>query len=440
MRFNFLKKREIAKIPKKPGIYCFKNGGRKFLYIGKAINLRERVKNHFQRPTTPWERLTLLRQGFGGQEKIGYIKTDSEIEALILEANLIKKYQPKYNVIWRDDKNYFFVGVTKEDFPTVFITHQPKSKILNTKFIGPFVEGRALKQTLGVLRKIFPFRTCKPYSGKPCLFYQLGRCPGPCLLGSKSAKEIPGFEQKIKKDSKRNIKNLTKILEGKKSEVEENLKREMKKMSKIEDFEKAAKIRDQINSFKKVLSRSRILETIAIPENNWVKTAKEIKGILNKKESISRIEAYDISNIQGKEATGAMVTFINGRPDKNLYRKFKIKSIAKPNDLAMLREILERRIKHSEWGFPDLILIDGGIGQLKTALLVKNQNKNIKKIKMISLAKKHNELFIEGKKKPILLKNVPREIFNLILQLRDEAHRFAISYHKKLRAKALLEG
>jgi len=341
-KFKFLAKNKISNLPKTPGIYAFKKG-RKFLYIGKAINLKERVKQHVE----------LL----GLAEQLAYIETKSEVEALILEAKLIKKYQPKYNTAWKDDKNYFYVGVTKEEFPRVFITHQPrkirnsnieirnKSQIQNSKsrktvsdfvlrasdfeWVGPFVNGRELKQKLKELRKIHPYRTCKTLPKKPCLWFHLNKCLAPCLLRSR------------------------------------------------------------------------------------------------------RIEAYDISNIQGQQATGSMVTFINSRPDKNLYRLFKIKMENKPNDTAMLKEVLQRRLKHKEWGLPDLLLIDGGKAQLNAAL-------SVTKIPVMALAKKKNELYLKGQQKPVLLENLPREIFNLILQLRDEAHRFARNYHLKLRKKALL--
>ena len=321
MKFKYLTKDKISQLPESPGIYAFIKRKR-FLYIGKAINLRKRVKSHFQRPA--------YRDNFfiNCVSRIGYIKADSEIKALILEAKLIKKYQPKYNVAWRDDKNYFYIGITKELFPRIFITHQTrikdkKSKLKN-KFIGPFVNGKKLKEKLKELRKIYPYRTCENLPRKPCLWYHLNQCPAPCLFKSK------------------------------------------------------------------------------------------------------RVEAYDISNIQGKNATGSMVTFINGKPDKNFYRRFKIKFSNKPNDVAMIKQVLLRRFNHPEWGLPDLILIDGGKTQLNAAL-------SATKIPAIALAKKRNELYMKNLEKPVLLKDLPREVFNLILQLRDEAHRFAKKYHLKLR-------
>lgn len=437
-KFKFVSKDKIPKLPKEPGVYAFKND-KKILYIGKAANLKERVKNHFQQPG--YRDYLFLDK----VEKIGYIKTNSEIEALILEANLIKKYRPKYNVVWRDDKNYFFVGVTKEDFPRVFWTHQTKLRTSNlerrTKFVGPFVDGKALKQALKILRKVFPYRSCFKILNRPCLWYHLNRCPAPCLLKSKFIKEIPPDSLKIKNVSQRNAKNLIKILKEGKNPVLKELKKEMRLASKNQDFEEAAKIRDQIEALERVMENAKIFEPLNYPQliGQWEIVEEKLKKILKIKKKISRIEAYDVSNIQGFEATGSMVTFIDGFPDKSLYRKFKIKFVEKPNDVAMIKEILSRRLKHSEWGFPDLILIDGGKAQLNAALEVKNRESEIRNIKIIALAKKENKLYIEDQKNPILLKNLPREIFNLILKIRDEAHRFAIFYHKKLREKVLFK-
>jgi len=244
--------------------------------------------------------------------------------------------------------------------------------------------------------------------------------------------------EKIKKECQKNAKNVFQIFQGEKTQVLKNLKKEMKEASKLQDFERAAKMRNQIEALEKILANAKIFEP-QLPQSDWQRIQEILKGILKSKRGISRIEAYDVSNIQGQLATGSMVIFVNGLPDKNFYRKFKIKISGKPNDIVMLKEILARRLKHPEWPYPGLMLIDGGKAQLSAALNCKLQIANCKLIKVVALAKKKNELFIEGQKNPILLKTLPRENFNLILQLRDEAHRFAISYHKKLREGALFE-
>jgi excinuclease ABC subunit C len=423
-KFKYLKKEGVGQLPKTSGVYFFKRV-KKFLYIGKASNIRERVRNHFQQST--YRDNLFINQ----VSKVGYLKTNSEIEALILESNLIKKYQPRYNVVWRDDKNYFYVGITKDEYPAIFITHQIRGE---AKFVGPFVDGKSLKATLKILRKVFPYRTCKTLPKRPCLWYQLNRCPAPCLLKSKLAEQIPTVRVRTKREVQRNAKNLYQILQGKKNQVLKNLKKEMAKASKEERFEEAAKIRDQIESLEKVLVNAKIFELEKPIEKTWLNLREILQKILKTKKRITRIEAYDVSNIQGKEAAGSMVTFIKGLPNKNFYRRFKIKIATKPDDIAMIKECLRRRFKHLEWGLPDLILIDGGKAQLNAARkVIKN------KIPLISLAKKENKLFIWNKKSLIMLKKLPREIFNLILQLRDETHRFAISYHKILRERSLFK-
>jgi excinuclease ABC subunit C len=425
-KFKFINKNKISRLPKSPGIYAF-FGKKEIFYIGKAIDIKERIKSHFQQPSYKDEVF------LGKIDKIGIIRTVSEIEALILEANLIKKYQPRFNVVWRDDKNYFYVCFTKENFPRVFISHQiPKNNYLN-KCVGPFVDGAALKQTLKILRKTFPYRSCKFLPKKPCLWYQLKRCPAPCLLKNNLAEQIPDISKKTKEESQRNISDVIKIFEGRKEKLLRDLEKKMKEAAKSKNYEKAGRIRDQINSLEKIMAHRMFLEEEK-DSFNWEKTRDSLQFVMNDKKDFYRIEAYDISNFQGKEATGALVVFIKGKPDKNLYRKFKIKfSKDKPDDIKMLKEVLKRRLKHKEWPSPDLILIDGGKGQLNLAV---KEIKN-KKINIVALAKKNNELFLPYKKKPILLKKMPPEFSNLIIQARDEAHRFAIEYHRKLRENKL---
>jgi len=422
-KFRYLNRKDISKLPKSAGVYSFSDGKKTLLYIGKAGNIKERVKNHFQQPSCR-DNLYIDRV-----KKIGWVKTDSEIEALILEAELIKKRRPDYNIIWKDDKNYFYVGITKEDFPRVFITHQPKDDRGFALLIGPFVDGRALKETLRILRKVFPYRSCSQLPKHACLWYQLDRCPAPCLFQSNLARQIEGglASLKFKKEYQRNIKNLAEILRGKKLHILKEMEKEMKKLSRKEKFEEANKIKNQIYSLKRVFSHARIFElSEAKPPS--------IKGWPYK-----RAEAYDVANIQGSAATGSMVVFTNGLPDKSQYRKFKIKMENKPNDVAMIKEVISRRLKHSEWPCPDFILIDGGKAQLNAAkeALSKLPKKEVEKIKVTALAKKNNGLFVGDKKGVVLLKNTPREFSSIILQMRDEAHRFARAYHHKLREVAL---
>ena len=430
-RFKFLPKSEMNNLPKTAGVYCFASskpkgeGGFDVIYIGKAINIQNRVKNHFQQPSY---RDDLFMDKV---EKIGFLETGSEIEALILEANLIKKHQPKFNVVWRDDKNYFYVALRQaQGRPYIFVTHQPFGKLRadqneKTEYIGPFVEGTALKNTLRFLRRAFPYYTSAKHPKNKCTWCHLGLCPGP----------NPNL-----KEYKKNIKKLALILKGKRNAVLNSLKKEMNKLSKESKFEEAAKKRDEISNLQQVMAHAGVIE----PEKEkndvgWQNTQKILKGLIGLEKEPSRIECYDVSNIQGKFATGSMVVFVDGKPDKSQYKKFKIRLQDTPNDIAMLEETLERRFSHPEWKYPETILIDGGIAQLNIAIKTKDQNTTAKEIKVISIAKRDKSLYIEGKEKPILLKTLPREIYNLILQLDDEAHRFAIAYHKKLRSRDLLK-
>lgn len=458
-KVNQVTLKQILSLPKTPGVYFFYGSTslprvkNEIIYIGKAINISDRVKNHFQQPSY---RDTLF---IDKVTKIGLIETGSEIEALILEANLIKKYQPKFNVVWRDDKNYFYVAVAinNNKMPYVYITHQPRNETWNmparqsfgaggkhgtkrikTEYVGPFVEGTALKKTLKFLRRVFPFYTSLRHPKTKCTWCHLNLCPGP----------EPDLQEYWK-----NIKKLILILKGKRKSVLNSLKKEMQALSKESKFEEAGKVRDKMHALEQVMAHAKVINQDQISEKQWEATQDSLRELLDIKGAIERIECYDISNIQGKSATGSMVVFFKGRPDKSQYKKFRIRMKQEPNDIAMLKEVLTRRFNHPEWKYPEVILIDGGKAQLNVAITARDKRKAIsdlsaqagKKqatrsfIKVISIAKGRQELFIENKKQPIPLKNLPQEIYNLIKYLDDEAHRFAITYHKKLRRKALLK-
>lgn len=439
----------MESLPKTAGVYLF-YAGKEIIYIGKAINLRDRVKNHFMQPT--YKDSVFV----GSITKIDFINTDSEIEALVLEAQLIKKQLPKFNVVWKDGKNYFYVAVTKGSRPIVFITHQKNN--LNTKYIGPFIEGNSLKKVLKFLRRVFPYYTTERHPKMKCTWCHLDLCPGP----------TPNLAE-----YKKNIKKLELILEGKRKTVFYALKKEMAALATQNKFEEAGKLRDKMQALQQVMAHTHVIgnEKDKFASNNvndekWIQTQKIFQGILGLKTPISKIECYDISNIQGKFAVGSMVVFVNGRPDKSQYKKFKIRVADfgdtnlqitsestnkrnyelvenKPNDIAMLEQVLTRRLNHPEWGYPEIMLIDGGIAQLNIALKVKSQNAKFKG-KVISIAKGKRELLIEptspagrGTAK-IPLKNLPQDIYNVIVALDDEAHRFAVTYHKKVRKRALL--
>lgn len=378
----------INTLPKTAGVYLFWDSIEP-IYIGKAINIKDRVKNHFFQPTYK-DDLYIEKV-----EKITFIETDSEIEALVLESQLIKKHQPKFNSVWRDDKNYFYVAVENPKCPIIYITHQRKSP--NTKYIGPFVEGNALKKTLKFLRKVFPYYTTAKHPKNACTWCHLGLCPGP----------NPNLA-----DYKKNIKKLSLILEGKRKTVLYSLKKEMAGLSLQNKFEEAAKVRDKISALEQVMAHTHVIEdqkpkNQSLTNEKWIKTEKLLQEILQTQKPISKIECYDISNIQGTQAVGSMVVFVNGAPDKSQYKKFKIKMENKPNDIAMLGEVLARRLAHPEWGYPQVMLIDGGIAQLNIGIKSKNASPATKSIKIISIAKGKRELLVEGQKTHIPLKKLP---------------------------------
>ncbi|MBI2451081.1 MAG: GIY-YIG nuclease family protein [Parcubacteria group bacterium] len=421
-------KLQAKKAPKKTGVYFFKNKQGKTLYVGKAANLKNRLSSYFNQELEPFRRELIFQA-----KKIDWQEEDSEIEALIKEVKLIKKLKPLFNVALRDDKNYFFIAITKENFSRIFITHRPRGDA-SARYIGPFTEGRPLKIALNVLRRIFPFRTCKNKFIKFCFHYHLGLCPA---HGQKENENI------VKKLYKENVKNLTLIFQGKKKQVLKNLKNDLKNEIKKEEFEKAAEIRDRINALESVLAHKKVIEDFKINNNLRIfKAENEFKKIFG--EAVGkffRIEGYDIAHFQGEASCGAMVVFENGQPKKSDYRIFKLKRTAKADDPGGIKEILERRFRHSEWPYPDLILIDGGQTQLAAALVVSLRMFNAK-IPIIALSKnprhrnrRGGEIYFSDFRKPIKIENLSAPLADLFLCVRDEAHRFVNSYHRKLRGK-----
>ncbi len=366
-------KQKIKELPKGPGVYVFKDRGGGILYIGKAKELQKRVKSHFQSRAGFFGKNILLRA-----KDIDWIETDSEREALILEQQMIKRFQPRFNIEWQDGKNYFFVGITQEDFPRIFITHQRKA---GARYLGPFVQGRELKKFLKEIRKIMPYRSCRILPKQPCLYYDLGLCLAPCL----------------------------------------NKRRKKKYQKMIETFKVLLEIYLGRDSPPHQTGAERLWRS------NWRSRPPLWCGG-------KRIEGYDISNISGTMTVGSMVVFEKTRPKKSDYRKFRIKRVKGQNDVKALREVLLRRMRHSEWNMPDLILLDGGKGQLSAARKID--------IPVIALAKRKKysgKLFSLFSKNFVLIDNLPENIKNLFLQVRDEAHRFAVTFHKKRRKKHLLE-
>lgn len=414
--------KKLNSLPKSPGVYLFYGKRKKLLYIGKASSLYSRVRSYFQKSANHSPAKTMM---VGEIVTFETKDTDTEIEALLLEANLIKKYQPPYNVLMRDDKSYAYIEITNEEFPTIKIVRQLNKE---GRYFGPFTDMRAIREALKVLAKIFKWRPekCKPHAGRPCFDFQIGRCPGTCV----DAVNITEYKKKIRK--------IIWFFEGKKGKVVSEVKKELRAAKKGKDEEKIVELEYQLFSLEKVLSHAHMISVIEKYETD----AKELSRLVKVGKPLTRIEGYDISNIYGKQAVGSMVVFKEGEPDKKEYRKFKMVIEGIPNDFAMMKEMLDRRFnRYAEssnkeiWPIPDLIIIDGGKGQLNIATrILKKYNLDIPHI---SLAKRDEEIFFPGEKNPLKLPKASPAL-HLVQRVRDESHRFAITYHRSVRSKRTL--
>jgi len=370
-------KKQAKKLPLSPGVYQYLNAHNEILYIGRATNLRRRVLQYFQSDIEP-----RIAEMISVAKKIKYFKTDSVLEAIILEANLIKKYWPKYNIKDKDNRSFVWLVFTEGDYPKPLIVRERELNKFPTnqfKVFGPFTSANLLKESLRLLRRIFPYSTCKPNSGKPCFDYQINLCPGICL-----GKITPIEYQK-------NIKFLMMIFAGKKK------------------------------SLLKQLAKSNPQAAIALKHINDVSLISQNELIANNRFP-NRIEAYDVSHFSGKETVGAMVVFVNGVADKSSYRLFNINTVSN-NDLLALQEMISRRIKHTEWPLPDLFLIDGGKPQidfLSQVFIKLNISKPI-----IGISKLSGDKLVFPTKTSKNIKELAEQLKPILLQARDEAHRFS---------------
>ncbi len=541
---------KLENLPRLPGVYLFKDKNKKVIYVGKALVLRHRVRSYFQSGRIDDPKLQRLRSKIHDLETI---VTDSEIEALILEANLIKEYKPRYNVNLKDDKSFPYIRVTNEPYPRIF----PTRRIINdgSKYFGPYTDVRSMRELLKTIKRIFPIRSCnlnlteetiRAGKFKVCLNYHIKKCMGPCegLIDQQEYGQI--------------VKNIIDFINGKDRMVVEQLTQQMNRYAESLQFEKAARVRDQINAIKdfqykqkvitpepidrdlfaiyaedndacavmfkvrqgRVIGRQhfyldgvegetmdRVLSHILLrfymhadfipneiylpiqleesatiaqwlseksgspvhlmfpqrgekakllkmAEQNAKLLLEELKlQKLKDKEYVPhsvkalqrdlrlakpplRIEAFDISNIHGTDATASLVTFVNGQPRKSDYRRFRIRTKATPDDFAMMAEAIERRYRRvlaQQEPLPDLILVDGGKGQLSAAQAALARL-NLAEQPVIALAKRLDEVFVPGASEP---QNIPKTSsgLRLLQQIRDEAHRFAIEYHRKLRGR-----
>jgi excinuclease ABC subunit C len=542
---------KLKSIPPNPGVYIMKDADDKVLYVGKAISLSNRVRGYFQASAKPH---ALTPSMIPYIRDIDFIITDNEIEALILENNLVQKHKPKYNIKLKDDKRYPYLKVTSEDFPRIAMTRNLEKD--GSKYFGPYVHAKATRQTIKEITKAFPIRSCNldltegKLNHRPCLNYHIGRCLAPCA----------GF---VSKDECQEVaKNVCSFLRGSGEQVLKSLNEKMMSASVNLEFERAAQIRDRINNIQQILEKQKISSsdgedqdvvsfyqkdddvcvmlfmvrggklqdqehfflsgtesstpieiltafieqyyheasfvpkmiilqndvempqaiekwlsekrgsavTLHIPQKgkklDMVELAqKNAKSILEREKTLtvykkddnpalmglrevlslprqpSRIDCFDISNLGGNLAVGSMVVFQDGVPNKSEYRRYRIKTVQGQDDFAMIKEVISRRIRSSlagETPFADLMIVDGGKGQLNIALEVLKDANLDGKQPIIGLAKKFEHIFMPGKSEPLILDD-HSPILHLLQRIRDEAHRFAITYHKKLRQRTLTE-
>jgi len=431
-------KRLIALSPTESGIYRFQDIDKKDIYIGKAASIKKRLASYLRATDSR------IKKILSGAKYLSFVKTESDIEALILESQLIKQKRPKFNIMLRDDKQYFYIVFSNDEFPKITLTHQIENWKLKTgNCIGPFTDGSALKATLKYLRNIFPYCTCKQDHHNFCLNYHIGKCVGFCCL-KESKENIIANREEIKKQYQQNIKAIKDILNGQKTSLVRELQKEMSSAGKEHDFGRAIDLRKKLERLERVFYNAKVIKHSEILKSH----NSELPKLLKINKPIIKIEGYDISNIQGKHATGSMVTFVNGIPDKNLYRKFKISpNFAKTNsggqakhgDTQMLQHILERRLNHTEWPFPDLILIDGGKAQVNAVLsTLKEMGVTLPVVGMLK-NDKHigHQLVTQKRKQPLSLSKLTESDKNLLLNIDTEAHRFAISYYRQIHRKSI---
>lgn len=404
-------KKIIAAAPDASGVYIMKDSSGKILYIGKAKSLKKRLTSYLSRELA--DRTQAL---MANVTDIELRLTPTEALALVLEAALVHQHQPKYNVMLRDDKSFPFVKITNEEFPAICVVRKKESD--GAAYFGPYTSAKLLREALIVIRRHFPYRSCKTLPKKACIYYRIGLSPAPCI-GKISKREYV-----------RTLENISLILEGRTDSLIRKLGLAMKQKAKEHKFEEAAAIRDQIAAL------SEIGPMQAGPYAT--KELEDLKNLIGLKRLPERIEAFDISNVSGKEACGSMVSFYKGSPDKNNYRRFKIKTVEGIDDYRMLAEVVRRRyarLIEEKLIFPDLILIDGGKGHLLTA------EQEVRKlglpIPLISIAKQEENIYTTNKPSVISFSS-DTPALNLIRRIRDEAHRFAVAYHHVLRRKKII--
>ncbi len=434
---------KAAELPASPGVYLFKDAAGVMLYVGKAKNLRSRVASYLQPGANlPVSRSPEIHRMIATLVvDVDYLQCESEVDALLRENRLIKDIQPRFNERMKDGKSFPYIQInTGEDFPRVSITRQPQER--GAKLYGPFISASDLRAALPLMQRVFKFRTCNLEIAdddpgvsprghfRPCILYNIRQCTAPCAA------------YVSRQDYARQIKRLRQFLASKGSQVRRDLTQQMAAASESLEYEKAAAVRDELQALDALQKRGLVDEHVQ-PEVFFVDRAEgltRLAEVLNARSPVRTIEGVDIAHLGGGETCGALVCFIDGKPFKSGYRRYKIKSPSRSDDYAAIREVVYRRYKLAgmhETLFPDVILIDGGAGQLSAAYAAFDGLETAPPM-LVSLAKKEEIIYVHGLSEPIKL---PRRCpaLRLLQSVRDEAHRFAQHYHHILRRRATLQ-
>lgn len=420
-------KAKLKTLPSSPGVYFHKNQSGEVIYVGKAAVLKNRVRQYFQNTEKDPKTAALVAEIYDTD----WIVVDTEMDALFLESEMIKRYKPKWNILLRDDKTVSYVRIDmKSEVPYVSMTRQPQDD--KATYVGPFYAKNTIATALRILRKVFPYYD-KPYDGKKTLNTDLGLTPG-IEIGKSTPAEY-----------KKNLRKLIRYLEGNRQKLISEIEKEMKKASALGEYEQAAELRNQYFGLKG-LRKKIVFSDKEFLDISSDQALIQLQKMLNLPEPPRRIEGYDISHEQGTNVVASMVVFVNGVSDRSEYRKFKLRH-QKNDDTANMREIIERRLKHQEWDLPDLIILDGAEGQISAVVdLLTDMNipvigrdksgdhtKNADVVIVIP-GKASNQLSFRHEVLP-----PSSHIAKLIARIDEEAHRFAITYHRLLKRKTMLK-
>jgi excinuclease ABC subunit C len=424
---------KVKQFPTTPGVYLMKDGKGRVIYVGKAKNLRNRASHYFTKAAAEDMRTSDLVKLI---EDIDFLPADSEVDALLLEARLVKDVQPKFNIDLKDDKTFPYLQIRiREDFPRVEFTRTPRRR--GVRLYGPFTSAKTLRQAIQVLQRLFQFRTCTLDINaddprwrwfRPCLLHSIRQCTAPCNF------------RVTKEDYRKQIRKLRMVMEGKKDKLIREMEQEMQDASTATQFEKAARIRDDIAALQKLGQRGDVDKDVQ-PEVFPIDPKRGLAGLrktLGLEKTPRTIEGVDIAHLGGNETVASLVHFIDGLPFKPGYRRFRIRSVHGIDDFASIREVVTRRFRRlnrEEGVFPDILLIDGGKGQLNAAVEA-FRLLGIEPPTLLSLAKREEEIFRPGDSDPLQLSRHAAAL-RLLQYVRDEAHRFAQHYHHILRRKKL---